>query len=134
MRKRYKNSEYLMGEPDDATHLIFLHLNQAEERKLQAIIEVLAEHGWRYQEEVKDNGYPCVVSLMVKDLAGEVRTVFLDLRSSLLLYDLGLLLTHIEQAEHPHLTAGLQGLESLLRQRQREAELLEAYRAKHQRR
>lgn len=132
MRKRYKSSEYFICEPQDETHFSFLELKQAEERKLQAIIDVLAEHGWSYREEVKDNDYPCVISFMVKVAAGQERKVFLDMRSSLLLYDLGLLLARIDQADHPQVNDGLKGLENLLRQRQREAELLAAYKAKRQ--
>lgn len=133
MRKRYKGSEYFICEPQDVTSFTFLQLNQGEERKLQAIIDVLAEHGWSYREEVKDNGYPCVVSFMVKVQAGQERTVLLDIRSSLLCYDLGPLLMHIEQAEYPQANNGLKGLERLIRQRQREAELVVAYKAKHER-
>ena len=131
MRKRHKGSEYFTAEPQDATGFAFLQLTQAEERKLQAIIDVLAEHGWSYREEVKDNGYPCVVSFMVKAQVGQERAVLLDIRSSLLCYDLGPLLMRIEQAENPQASNGLKGLESLIRQRQREAELALAYKAKH---
>ncbi len=133
MKKRYKSSEYLVCESHDVTRFTFLQLSQAEERKLEAIIDVLAEHGWNYREEVKDNGYPCVISFMVKVYTGKEYKVFLDVRSSLLSYDLGLLLMHIDQAEHPQVNEGLQGLENLVRQRQRQAELVASYKAKQRR-
>lgn len=133
MRKRYKSSEYLIGESHDVTQFTFLQLSQAEERKLEAIIDVLAEHGWSYREEVKDNGYPCVISFMVKVYAGKEYKVLLDVRSSLLSYDLGVLLMRIDHAEHPQVNEGLQGLENLVRQRQRQAELVASYKAKQRR-
>src|ERR1700739_4337343 len=101
MRKRYKNSEYFISDPHDVTYFTFLRMSQAEERKLQAMIDVLAEYGWSYVEEVKDDGYPCVVSFIVKTHPGQERKVFLDVRSSLLSYALGVLLARIDQAEHP---------------------------------
>ena len=133
MRKRYHNSEYLIGTPTDVSQCAFLQLSQAEEHKLQAIIDVLAEHGWSYAEEIKDSGYPYTVSLMIRRQAGQERKLFLDVRSSLLLYDLGTLLAHIDQAEHPPVEGGLDGLEWLLSKRQREGELVAAYKAKQRR-
>lgn len=133
MRKRYKSSEYLISDSRDVTRLAFLQLNHEEEKRLREIIDILAEYGWNYGEEVRENGYPHVVSLMVKIVAGQERRVFLDVRSSLLLYDLGSLLTLIDQAENPQSDDGLKGLESLLRQRQREMELVAEYKARQRR-
>lgn len=133
MKKQYRNSEYFISDPHDVTYFTFQRLSSTEERKLQAIIGVLAEYGWKYEEEVQDNGYPRVVSFIVKTRAGQEHKEFLDVRSSLLSYALGVLLARIDQAEHPEVNDGLKGLESLVRQPQREAELVAAYKAKRQR-
>lgn len=130
MRKRYKSSEYLVCDSRDVTQLAFLQLSQQEEKRLREIIDILAEYGWSYGEEVREDGYPCVVSSMLKIVVGQERRVPLDVRSSLLLYDLGSLLTLIDQAENPQSDGGLKGLELLLRQRQRETELVADYEAR----
>lgn len=130
MRKRYKSSEYLISDARDVTQLAFLQLNQEEEKRLREIIDVLTEYGWSYGEEVREDGYPCVVSYMLKTVSGQERRVPLDVRSSLLLYDLGSLLSLIDQAENPQSDGGLKGLELLLRQRQRETELVAEYKAR----